>query len=227
MPINRGGGGTGAAALRTEDAVVVQVGRRPGEPTVITVNCPDKTGLGCDICRTILEFGLCISRGGIIHFDFIPLLSLFLNSNSDSNSIQLLSDVSTDGQWCFLVYWVLPYSNSIKIHWTNLKSRLLSMCPTFAIPFYPDLTRPAISHIYLLNLFSPDRKGLLHGTIHPPFLLHLCLCLCLLIHLFSSLLFHVDVTQVLSELELVIHRVKVSTTPDGRVVDLFFITDAL
>lgn len=35
----------------------------------------------------------------------------------------------------------------------------------------------------------------------------------------------VDVTQVLCELELTIRRVKVSTTPDGRVVDLFFITD--
>lgn len=34
-----------------------------------------------------------------------------------------------------------------------------------------------------------------------------------------------DVTQVLSELELIIQRVKVSTTPDGRVMDLFFVTD--
>lgn len=35
-----------------------------------------------------------------------------------------------------------------------------------------------------------------------------------------------DVTRVLCELELTIRRVKVSTTPDGRVLDLFFITDA-
>lgn len=35
----------------------------------------------------------------------------------------------------------------------------------------------------------------------------------------------VDVTEVLCELELTIKRVKVSTTPDGRVMDLFFITD--
>ena len=34
-----------------------------------------------------------------------------------------------------------------------------------------------------------------------------------------------DVTQVLCELELTIQRVKVMTTPDGRVLDLFFITD--
>lgn len=32
-------------------------------------------------------------------------------------------------------------------------------------------------------------------------------------------------TVVLCELELTIKRVKVSTTPDGRVMDLFFITD--
>lgn len=36
-----------------------------------------------------------------------------------------------------------------------------------------------------------------------------------------------DVTHILSDLELIIHRVKVSTTPDGRVVDLFFITDGM
>lgn len=37
--------------------------------------------------------------------------------------------------------------------------------------------------------------------------------------------FSSDVTQVLFELELTIKRVKVSTTPDGRVMDLFFVTD--
>lgn len=36
-----------------------------------------------------------------------------------------------------------------------------------------------------------------------------------------------DVTHVLRDLELVIQRVKVSTTPDGRVVDLFFIADSM
>jgi hypothetical protein len=36
-----------------------------------------------------------------------------------------------------------------------------------------------------------------------------------------------DVTHILSDLELIIHRVKVCTTPDGKVVDLFFITDGM
>lgn len=34
-----------------------------------------------------------------------------------------------------------------------------------------------------------------------------------------------DVTEVLCELELTIKKVKVSMTPDGKVMDLFFITD--
>ncbi|XP_020086392.1 ACT domain-containing protein ACR9-like [Ananas comosus] len=161
------GGGIGAAS---EDAVVIEFGKRGGEPSVITVNCPDQPGLGCDLCRTILEFGLCITRG----------------------------DVSTDGQWCYVVFWVVPCSASLNIHWTSLKNRLLSVCPTCSIPFYVDSNRPAASQVYLLKLFSADRKGLLH-----------------------------DVTQVLCELELLIHRVKVSTTPDGRVIDLFFITDGM
>lgn len=50
--------------VASEDAVVVHLGKRAGEPSVITVNCPDQTGLGCDLCRIILEFGLSITRAG-------------------------------------------------------------------------------------------------------------------------------------------------------------------
>ncbi|XP_062180047.1 ACT domain-containing protein ACR9-like isoform X2 [Phragmites australis] len=164
--------GGGAAAVRGDDAVVMQLATAAeGEETVITVNCPDQAGLGCDLCRTILEFGLRITRG----------------------------DVSTDGHWCFVVFWVVPRSPSIKIRWASLKNRLMSMCPSsYFIPFYHDISQPGPPQFYLLKLLSPDRKGLLH-----------------------------DVTHILSELELIIHRVKVSTTPDGRVVDLFFITDGM
>lgn len=163
--------GGASAAGGVEDAVVMQLATSQGEDNVITVNCPDEAGLGCDLCRTILEFGLRITRG----------------------------DVSTDGHWCYVVFWVVPRSPSINIRWWNLKNRLMSMCPSsYAIPFYPDITQPGPSQFYLLKLFSADRKGLLH-----------------------------DVTHILSELELIIQRVKVSTTPDGRVVDLFFITDGM
>lgn len=43
--------------------------------------------------------------------------------------------------------------------------------------------------------------------------------------LILSLMPLADVTRVLCELELTIKKVKVSTTPDGRVVDMFFVTD--
>ncbi|XP_038692169.1 ACT domain-containing protein ACR9-like isoform X2 [Tripterygium wilfordii] len=49
----------------SDDAVVVQKGNKPGEPHVITVNCPDKTGLGCDICSIILDFGLYITKADV------------------------------------------------------------------------------------------------------------------------------------------------------------------
>lgn len=48
------------------DDVVLEI-REPesaGEPSVLTISCPDKTGLGCDLCRVILLFGLNIVKGG-------------------------------------------------------------------------------------------------------------------------------------------------------------------
>ena len=49
--------------------------------------------------------------------------------------------------------------------------------------------------------------------------------LCASVVLKQLYIYILDVTQVLCELELTIQRVKVMTTPDGRVLDLFFITD--
>ncbi|KAF3649980.1 ACT domain-containing protein ACR9 [Capsicum annuum] len=159
------------STLDDTDTVMIQKGKRAGEPNVITVNCPDKTGLACDICRTILDFGLYIVKG----------------------------DVSTDGIWCYVVLWVVPQSSSSK-RWESLKQRLLSVCPSCSVSFYLNQLSPHAnaSPVYLLTFCSSDRRGLLH-----------------------------DVTQVLSELELTIQRVKVTKTPDGRAVDLFFITDNL
>lgn len=156
--------------LPSDDTVLIQKGKKPGEPCVITVNCPDQTGLGCDICRTILEFGLSITKG----------------------------DITTDGKWCYIVLWALPHSTTRIVKWENLKNRLLSVCPSCSVSFYFNLqsSQPKSTPVYLLKFFCLDRKGLLH-----------------------------DVTQVLCEFELTIQRVKVTTTPDDRVLDLFFITD--
>ncbi|KAJ0046181.1 hypothetical protein Pint_06256 [Pistacia integerrima] len=158
--------------ILSDDVVLIQLGNDPGQPSIITVNCPDKPGLGCDLCRIILEFGLCIIRG----------------------------DFSTDGRWCYIVLWVEPNSSSCRVDWESLKNRLLSVCPSCLVSYY--FTQPSSNSsqpsLYLLKYCSVDRKGLLH-----------------------------DVTKTLCELEFTIQRVKVMTTPDGRVLDLFFITDGM
>ncbi|EFH52017.1 hypothetical protein ARALYDRAFT_323253 [Arabidopsis lyrata subsp. lyrata] len=146
------------------------MGKKIGDAHVITVNCPDRTGLGCDICRIILDFGLYITKG----------------------------DVTTDGVWCYIVLWVVPHYDTLRLRWSHLKNQLVSVCPSCSTYFVLNLMSPcpASTPVYLLKFFCLDRNGLLH-----------------------------DVTQVLTELELSIQTVKVTTTPDGRVLDLFFITD--
>jgi len=44
----------------------------------VRISCPDATGLGCDVTRMLLDFGLRIVHG----------------------------DMSTDGNWCFLIFRV-------------------------------------------------------------------------------------------------------------------------
>ena len=48
-----------------DDIVLIEHGKNSGEPSVVKVNCPDKAGLGCDLTRIILEFGLYVTRGGL------------------------------------------------------------------------------------------------------------------------------------------------------------------
>ncbi|GMP89268.1 hypothetical protein CsSME_00040918 [Camellia sinensis var. sinensis] len=109
-------------------------------------------------------------------------------------------DFSTDGRWCYVVLWAVPHCSTPVVRWPNLKNRLQSVCPTCSVSFYLNQPspRPASSPLYMLTFCCLDRTGLLH-----------------------------DVTQVVCELELAIQKVKVTTTPDGRVLDLFFITDNL
>ncbi|XP_010534493.1 PREDICTED: ACT domain-containing protein ACR9 isoform X2 [Tarenaya hassleriana] len=112
--------------------------------------------------------------------------------------VRRILDFSTDGRWCYIVFWVTPQLSSHKIDWDSLKNRLLSNCPSYLGAFYfcQQSNVPSRPSVYLLKFYCRDRKGLLH-----------------------------DVTKVLTELEFTIQRVKVMTTPDGRVLDLFFITD--
>ncbi|XP_071710658.1 ACT domain-containing protein ACR10-like [Rutidosis leptorrhynchoides] len=160
--------------ILTDDAVVIKEAVQAGDHTLITVNCPDKTGLGCDLCRIILLFGLSIAKG----------------------------DVSTDGKWCYVVFWVVGKPTTTT-RWDLLRERLLEVCPrcTPAVSeifyFRPEFQQPKPPKVFLLKFWCTiDRKGLLH-----------------------------DVTKVLCELELTVKRVKVFTAPDGRVMDLLFVTD--
>lgn len=156
--------------LLYDDVVIISQSDKEGDPCVITINCPDKTGLGCDLCRIILFFGRSIVRG----------------------------DVSTDGKWCYIVFWVIGDSQT---RWGLLKNRLMGACPSCSsasgvLYYRAEMQPPKPPDVFLLKLSCYDRKGLLY-----------------------------DMTAVLCELELPIEKVKVSTTPDGKVMDLFFITD--
>ncbi|GAB2209988.1 hypothetical protein Droror1_Dr00027218 [Drosera rotundifolia] len=98
----------------------------------------------------------------------------------------------------FRMFWVWDNSTT---RWSLVKNRLVAACPScfsaFEISYY-DTEQQGTKPptVFLLKFCCNDRPGLLH-----------------------------NVTKSLCELELTIKRVKVSTTPDGRVVDLFFITD--
>lgn len=97
--------------------------------------------------------------------------------------------------------WVVPNNSSLKVDWESVKERLLSACPSscfYSVYLNIQSDVPSPSPVYLLKFWCFDQRGSLH-----------------------------DVTKVLCELEILIQRVKVMPTPDGRVLDLFFITDCL
>lgn len=166
--------------IPSDEVVQIRHADNTGEPTVISISCIDKIGLGCDLCRVVLLFSLNILKG----------------------------DMSTDGRWCYIVLWVAATQRCGRaMAWDLLKERLVKLCPVPA-PFGIDSSylaaadlldnhMPAVPQVFLLKFCCNDRVGLLH-----------------------------DVTRVLCEMELTIRKVKVSNTQDGRVMDLFFITDA-
>ncbi|GAU17793.1 hypothetical protein TSUD_171820 [Trifolium subterraneum] len=107
--------------------------------------------------------------------------------------------ISTDGRWCYIVFWVIPHPASLTIDWESLKTRLLSPCPSCLFSYnFNQSTNPSPPPIYLLKVWIFDQKGLLH-----------------------------DINEILCNLQLTIQRVKVMPTPDGRALDLFFITDEM
>jgi len=59
-----------AMGVFNEEFVVVRRGLNPGDPSEITINCPDKVGLACDLARIVFEFGLSVTKGGMLFDSF-------------------------------------------------------------------------------------------------------------------------------------------------------------
>lgn len=156
-----------------DEFVVVSVGTEPEDLTEVTINCPDRVGLGCDIARIVFEFSMSVIRG----------------------------DLATDSRWCFVALWLRPRASGempTPTTWALLKERLEEVCPS-AVPSLlppPPPPVPLSQRLMLLQVCSIDRTGLLN-----------------------------DVAQKLWELEFTIHKVKVSTSPEEKSINFFFVTD--
>lgn len=75
-------------------------------------------------------------------------------------------DVSTDGKWCYIVFWVIGDSQT---RWGLLKKRLMGACPSCSsasvvLYYRAEMQAPKPSDVFLLKLSCHDRKGLLYGT---------------------------------------------------------------
>ncbi|RWW00528.1 hypothetical protein GW17_00036509 [Ensete ventricosum] len=129
--------------IPSDDVVIIRPPERPGEPSLITISCPDKTGLGCDLCRVILLFGLNIVRG----------------------------DFSTDGRWCYVLFWVVERGRKAT-RWALLKKWLIAACPPASSPlgidsYYFNRRQETATQqnpqVFLLMFSCYDRMGLLHA----------------------------------------------------------------
>lgn len=52
----------------SDEVVSIKQGAHQGDPSEISVHCPDNVGLGCDLARIVFEFGLTVVRGGELVF---------------------------------------------------------------------------------------------------------------------------------------------------------------
>lgn len=77
------------------------------------------------------------------------------------------ADLSTDGRWCFVVLWVVPRVSASTVRWPLLKQGLEDACPSAVGQFLPSPSPPVLTskNMFLLQVCSSDRTGLLHGTI--------------------------------------------------------------
>jgi UTP:GlnB (protein PII) uridylyltransferase len=154
-----------------EETVVIR--RLPEEDLSVRemrISCPDATGLGVDIARMLLDFGLRILKG----------------------------DISTDGQWCFIIFKVC-LSAGVPPRWQLLKSRLEAICPS-GTDSLQQLWRwrsaPKEQQAFLLQVAGYDRQGMLHSLSH-----------------------------ALWEADTTVFKAHITTSPNGQVADLFWLVD--
>lgn len=154
-----------------EETVVIR--RLPDEDLSVRevrISCPDATGLGVDIARMLLDFGLRILKG----------------------------DISTDGQWCFIIFTVC-LSSGVPPRWQLLKSRLEAICPS-GTDSLQQLWRwrmvPKEQQPFLLQVAGYDRQGMLHSLSH-----------------------------ALWESDTTVFKAHITTSPSGQVSDMFWLFD--
>lgn len=115
-------------------------GEDPARVRELRINCPDLTGLGCDLFRVLLDFGLRI----------------------------LKADITTDGTWCLLIL-IVALSPGAPPRWQLLKARLVEVCPADTDSFFrllcPDTPKKCTP--YAVHVSGPsDRQGMLHSLSH-------------------------------------------------------------
>ncbi|KAG6504552.1 hypothetical protein ZIOFF_036886 [Zingiber officinale] len=100
-------------------------------------------GLGCDLCRVILLFGLSIVRG----------------------------DFSMNGRWCYVLLWVAERGRK-ETRWDLLKKRLVVVCPSVSPSLVREINSrdqemdaEQKPQVFLLKFSCYDRMGLLHGNL--------------------------------------------------------------
>lgn len=138
------------------------------------------------------------------------------------------ADLATDGRWCFVALWVRPrwFSGDAPTPstWALLKQRLEDICPSAVSSLLPRPPPPVhlSERLMLLQVCSIDRTGLLNGESNSMALNGILRVLCFDTYM---LFLTADVSQKLWELEFTIHKVKVSTSPEERSINFFFVTD--
>lgn len=73
-------------------------------------------------------------------------------------------DFLTDGRWCHVVFWVETSRCTHAVSWPLLKERMTAVCPSLEVSLTPKTLPPAKQEVFLLQVRSADRLGLLNGT---------------------------------------------------------------